>query len=84
MAQSKEIIDALMEVRFHDVPPPRPTFDKPDDETAFYTRNAFSAWDRALQLGRHDPALWEVIKGSPYESEYRRKFLSSSQFSNYR
>jgi len=69
------MIDAVLEVRRGDLLPPKPTFDQPEDETKFYTRSAFSAWTRALEIGRHHAPLWKAIQGSPYEEEYRRRFL---------
>lgn len=73
MITAHEIVDRLLEARWRDYVPPKPSFDNPENETAFYTRNAFSAWSRALDVG-HRPELWAVVKGSVYEPEYREKF----------
>lgn len=73
MITAPEIVDKLLEVRWRDYVPPKPSFSDEETETAFYTRNAFSAWHRALDIG-HRPELWAVVKGSVYEPEYRERF----------
>lgn len=73
MNDAERIVDTLLEVRGRDYVPPKPAFDDPDAELDFYTRNAFTAWSHALDRGPH-PRLWQVVKGSIYEPEYRQKF----------
>lgn len=58
----------------YDPLPPKPEFGDVDAEMQFYTRNPFMAWERAQEISQHHPALWQAVKGSPYESLYRRKF----------
>jgi hypothetical protein len=54
--------------------PQRAVFSDVDEETLFYARSAFTAWEYALVLGRHNLTLWNAIKGSPFECLYRQKF----------
>jgi len=45
-----------------------------DTELEMAEKSAFTAHDLALRRGRHHPRLWAKIKGSPFETEYRRRF----------
>lgn len=63
----------LKEILGHDNMPPRQRWDNPDDEMAIATKSAFTAWEYALNHGA-SPRLWAVIKGSPYEKMYIKKF----------
>jgi len=56
-----------------DRPPARQTYGHEGD-TELAVKSPFTAWHLAQERGTHDPRLWAVIKGSPYENEYRRKF----------
>ena len=53
--------------------PPRATYDSPAGEMDIALKQPFTAMDYALQYGPH-PKLWAVIKGSPYEKDYVRRF----------
>jgi len=57
-----------------EIPPPRWT--PHDDETEVDTaaRYPFNAWEYAQHRGQHHPKLWQRIKGSPYEKQYRERF----------
>jgi hypothetical protein len=73
MNKAERIVDTLLEVIGRERLPPKPAFDDPEAELDFYTRNAFTAWSHALDRGPH-PRLWQAVKGSIYEPEYREKF----------
>lgn len=63
-----------------DRPPPRPVV---DDETwlAMATKSPFNALDQALETG-HDSRLWDVVKGTPYEKEYRTRVRGFQESAN--
>jgi len=63
----------LKEVFAVDLKPPHQRWDNPDEELDIALRSPFTALDYALRNGPSQ-RLWEVIKGSPYESQYIRKF----------
>jgi hypothetical protein len=71
MASAKQIIT---EIEWQPDVPPRFSGANSEEDTQFAARTPFTAFTMALDLGRHDKRLWNVIKGSPYEREYRRKF----------
>lgn len=89
MMKALDIVDSVVEVNMRDfwrkpgpqaqapVPPPKSPMTDPTGETDFFTRDAFQAWNRALEIGRHNPKLWAAVKGSVYEPLYRAKFLGS-------
>lgn len=71
---AQRIVDELLdEIRAYDYMPPKPAFADADAELEFYTRNPFSAFTRALDFGHH-PKLWQAVKGSVYEPQYRQRF----------
>lgn len=53
--------------------PPYMRFDDPNDELNMALKYPFTAWEYALRRGP-DIKLWNVIKGSPYENDYTKKF----------
>lgn len=63
----------LNEVRAHDYTPPKPAFADDDSEIDFYARQPFTAFTHAFDRGHH-PKLWQVVKGSVYEPQYRKRF----------
>lgn len=63
----------LKEIIGMDIKPPRQRWDNPDAELEMALKSAFTAWDYALRNGPN-PKLWAVIKGSPYERQYVKKF----------
>lgn len=63
-----KIVEALLD----DSVPPH--FQSGDAEARNATRSPFTAWEYATRTRRHDPALWQVIQGSPYERQYRQMF----------
>lgn len=73
-SKAQQIVDRLLEAHWIDRPPPRFTGGDQDEETKFAKRSPFQAYQRALELGHHDPSLWAVIKGSPFEGQYRQAF----------
>jgi hypothetical protein len=86
MAKALDIVDSVCEGSMWDFwrkpgaqpsPPPKSPMVDPTGETEFYTRDAFQAWNRALETGRHNPKLWAAIRGSVYEPLYRAKFLGN-------
>lgn len=72
-SRAERIVNKLLEIKAFDYVPPKPTFDEPHEETRFHTRNAFSAWSRALEIG-HRPELFGAVQGSVYEPMYRKRF----------
>jgi hypothetical protein len=48
--------------------------DDDDTELEVAARSPFTAHDLALRRNKHHPKLWQRVKGSPYEREYRKKF----------
>jgi hypothetical protein len=73
-SRAERIVDMLLEIQVRDTAPPKPVFDDPDNETEFYTRNPFTAYSHALDKRRHHPKLWQVVRGSVYEPQYRKMF----------
>lgn len=71
--RAREIVNALLEVRWTDPVPLKARFDDPEEENKFHTRNAFSAWSRALDVG-HRPELFAAVQGTVYEPMYRKRF----------
>jgi len=70
------IVSALLEtdrVALAERLPPTLPFEDNDKELDFYARQPFTALSYAKQRGHH-PKLWQVVKGSVYEPEYRRMF----------
>ena len=63
----------LKEIMAMDIKPPRQRWDDPDAELEMALKSPFTAWDYALQNGPSS-RLWAVIKGSPYETSYMKKF----------
>jgi len=63
----------LKEIIGKDIPPPIQRFDDPDEEMGIALKQPFLAWSYALRYGPH-PKLWGVIRGSPYETQYVKKF----------
>ena len=53
--------------------PPRAGYDNPDDEMFIALKQPFTAMDYALRYGPN-PKLFAVIRGSPYERDYVRRF----------
>lgn len=72
-SRAREIVNALLEVRWTHPVPPKARFDDPEEESRFHTRNPFSAWSRALDVG-HRPELFAAVQGSVYEPMYRKRF----------
>jgi len=70
---AKAVVESLLETQWNDVPPPRQHYGKEED-TQLAVRSPFTAWNLAVEQGQHDPRLWAVIKGSPYEGQYRKMF----------
>lgn len=70
---AQKVVESLLEMQWTDNPPPRQHFSKEED-TQLAVRSPFTAWNLAVERGEHDPQLWSVIKGSPYESQYRKRF----------
>ena len=74
VTRAEKIVEKLLEnYLWDDRPPARNTYGEEGD-TEIAVRQPFTAWDLAQQRGQHDPRLWKVIKGSPYEAAYRRTF----------
>ena len=63
----------IAEVTGNEYSPPRPNYDNPDDELNIALKQPFTALDYALRYGPN-PRKWAVIKGSPFENQYVRKF----------
>lgn len=74
---AEQIVDVLLEVQVYDRPPPKFSIGTDDEEVENAARHAFTAWTLALDRNRHIPRLWQTIKGSPYETQYRRRFNPS-------
>jgi hypothetical protein len=81
MPKSRDIIDAVVEGHHYPVEdePPRAGFTSPEEDTAFYTKNPFLAYNKALELGRHDDRFWRAIRGSVYEKPYAERFFRKSR-----
>ncbi len=54
--------------------PPRAVFGDEEEVVDMAARSAFTAWELALELNRHHPKLWKVIRGSPFEALYCQQF----------
>ena len=63
----------LKEIMAMDIKPPRQRWDNPDVELEMALKSPFTAWDYALQNGPN-ARVWAVIRGSPYEKQYLKKF----------
>lgn len=72
-SRAARIVNTLLEIRARERVPPKPAFADPEAELDFYTRNPFTAWSHALDRGHH-PRLWQAVKGSVYEPQYRKQF----------
>jgi len=70
---AKRVVETLLEMQWTDIKPPRQTYGKEED-TQLAVRSPFTAWNLAVERGQHDPALWAVIKGSAFDSQYRKRF----------
>jgi len=70
--QAQRIVNTLLEIRAYDRPPPHMALDA-DVETEMAAKQPFTALELAMRRGHH-PRLWQAVKGSVYEPEYRRKF----------
>jgi hypothetical protein len=64
-----EVVERLVGI---DRPPPY--FKVGDEEIEQSARYPWNAWDTAQRTGRHHPKLWQTIKGSPFERDYRARF----------
>lgn len=84
-----EIVRVLLESDWEDMeaygldvdtePPPRFGTGREEDDTQMASRSAFQAWERALEIGHHDPQLWAAVRGTVYEKPYREHFNLDGQ-----
>lgn len=79
--KESSIVDAIIG---KDIPPAYAHVgDDDEQEIDNASRQAFTAHHHALQRGRHHPKLWNAVKGSPYENEYRRRFNPQEDLSSF-
>lgn len=72
-SKAQRIVNTLLDMQWRERVPPKPLFGDPEEELGFYTKNPFTAWSHALDRGHH-PKLWQAVKGSVYEPQYRKRF----------
>jgi len=63
----------MKEIIGKELKPPMQRWDDPDVELSIALKSPFTAMDYALRNGPNKK-LWAVIKGSPYQTEYVRRF----------
>lgn len=68
----------VREMHAIDRPPVKQRMDNREDELAIAKRNPFVALDMAMDQG-HDPQLWAIVKGTPFEREYRARVKGFSE-----
>jgi len=54
--------------------PPRAYQGDDDAELEVAARQPFTAHELAVSRNKHHPKLWQRVKGSPFENDYRRRF----------
>lgn len=75
--RAQKVVDAMLDeytLRSGAAPARAHVGDNDDEEIANAARQPFTALDYALNSGRHHPKLWQAIKGSPFEREYRNAY----------
>jgi hypothetical protein len=75
MNRAHQIVDALLETKIigKDIPPPH-FAGRGEEDVAQAARSPFTAYSHAVTTGKHHPRLWNAVKNSPFEKQYRQKF----------